>query len=559
MIKRLYTFLLVLISISLNAQVAYQHVSDRDIYLFLEELASIHVIDVATVVKPYSRNKIAGYLHKASLKRDKLSRAQNSRLNNFLQEYAMELNRLKTGQGQLVKRDSSVSVHLFPPEVSYRDTFFSALIRPVYGIRYFSSTNENFWASYGGAEAISYAGDSWSIYASLRDNYQAGQRLSQPTYLTQEFGGTYKSLTGGGQGGEFSEMRGGITWSWSWGSLGLVKEHIVWGDNQNGSNIFSGRTPSFPMIKLNMNPADWLEFNYYHGWLVSEAIDSVNSIFPETGNARTVHRTKYIAANMFTIKPFKRFHFSVGNSIVYGDMDVQPAYLIPFLFYKSVVHTVHWGSSFQNNALFANVSIRSIKNLHLYATAFVDEFSIKRVGDPDRNNFTSYKTGLSLTNWPVRNITVGGEYTFTKPITFLHDEPTTSFESNRYNLGHYLQDNAEEFFATIRFNPVSTLQLSASWTYARKGKYYQYIRGMQDPRVDELDVLEEITWDSRRVEFMVQYSPFPNTRFFGKFLANNTQGYDVDGRSSQDYLDLFSPPYLHGETYTFELGFGMGF
>ncbi|MFO8023083.1 MAG: hypothetical protein R6U65_11495, partial [Perlabentimonas sp.] len=101
--------------------------------------------------------------------------------------------------------------------------------------------------------------------------------------------------------------------------------------------------------------------------------------------------------------------------------------------------------------------------------------------------------------------------------------------------------------------------LSASWTYARKGKYYQYIRGMQDPRVDELDVLEEITWDSRRVEFMVQYSPFPNTRFFGKFLANNTQGYDVDGRFSQDYLDLFSPSNLHGETYTFEFGFGIGF
>jgi hypothetical protein len=550
---------IIVFTFALKGQVAYQHVSDRGIYTFLDELATMHIIDISTTIKPYSRKQIANYLLIASESNEKLSRTQKVWLNQYLTEYAMEGDNLKEGKWPIIKRDSTLSVHFLLPEVAYRDTFFSALIRPIYGFRYFTGTNADFFTTYGGAEAISYLGKSWSVYASLRDHYQDGQRLAQPSFLTQEQGGTYKSLTLGGPGGEFSEMRGGITWSWRWGSLGIIKDHLIWGDNQNGSNIFSGRTPSFPMIKLYMNPAKWLEFNYYHGWLVSEAVDSVNSIFPVDGRPRTIQRRKYIAANMFTVKPAKHLNVSFGNSIVYGDMDVQLAYLIPFFFYKSLVHTVHWGTSFQNNALFFNVSTRQIKHLHLYATCYIDEFSIKRVVDPNRNNFIGYKGGFSLAHWPVRNVIVGSEYTFTKPITYLHDEPTTSFESNRYNLGHYLKDNAEEFFATIRIYPVSTLQFSASYTLARKGNYYEYIRGMSNPRIDELPVLEDITWESESWVFSVQVNPFPNLMVFAKFSLNDVQGYDVDERTAQQYLNMFSAPYLHGKTRVIEVGFGMGF
>lgn len=519
----------------------------------------MHLVDVSTAVKPYSRHLIAAFLQQAQEQWSQLSFAQRSRLEMYQKEYAMELGKLKTGGWQLHGRDSTLSVHLLPPEVAYRDTFFSALIRPVYGYRNFSGGQKNFWATYGGAEAIAYMGNSWSIYASLRDNYQSDQRLAQPTWLTQEQGGVYKGQTGGGRGGEFSEMRGDITWQWNWGTVGLVKDHVQWGDHQNGSNIFSGRTPSFPMIKLHMHPAKWIEFNYFHGWLVSEAIDSLRSVFPEEGTARRVNRPQYIAANMFTLKPFDRLHISLGNSIVYGDMEVQPAYLIPFLFYKSVAHTMHWGASMQNSAMYINVSSRQIKHLHLYATYFVDEFSIARVNNPDRHNFTGFKGGFSLTDWPLRNIFLGTEYTFTNPITYLHDEPTTSFTSNRYNLGHYLQDNAEEFFAQLRVYPGGALQLGMSYTYARKGNHYEYIRGRRNPRIDELPVLEDITWTKSQLSFEALAHPLPNLRVFARFIVSDIQGYEADGEEAQYYLNLFSPEYLHGKNNVLELGFGMGF
>jgi hypothetical protein len=541
------------------SQTAWQHVSDRGIYQFMDELAGMHIIDISTTVKPYSRKDIAAALDAAEAQWTRLTLSQRSRLEQYTKEYAMERGELKRGGWQIFQRDSTHSTFLLPPEVAYRDSLFNIVIRPVYGYRNFSGGNQNFWATYGGAEAISYLGSNWSVYVSLRDNYQADQKLAQPTFLTQEQGGTYKAQTGGGMGGEFSEMRGGITYNWRWATIGLVKDHIQWGDNQNGSNIFSGRTPSFPMIKLHANPAPWLEFNYYHGFLVSQEVDSARSYFVDQGYHRTVMRQMYVAANMITLKPLKRLHFSFGNSIVYGDMNVQPAYLIPVFFYKSVVHTIHWGTTFQNSAMYFNLSSRQIKHLHLHATYFIDEFSIRRVGDPNRHNFTGFKGGFSLTDWPVRNVVLAGEYTYTNPITYLHDEPTTSFQSNKYNLGHYLQDNAEEIFASIRIYPVSTLELTASYLQARKGNYYQYIRGARDPRIDEMPVLEEITWQNNSICFGALFRPVSNIRVFAKYTLSDIRGFEVDSRSAQYYLNLFSPSYLHGKHNILELGFGMGF
>lgn len=559
--KQLFSglFLGILFVLNLQGQTAWQHVSDKGIYRFMDELASMHVIDINTAIKPYSRKDIALALQQADGKRHHLTRSQQARLDHYLSEYALELGELKVERWQLYQKDSVLSVHLLPPEVVWRDSLFRIVMRPVYGYRNISGGNTDFWTSWGGVEATAYIGDNWSVYTSLRDNYFSGQKLSQPTWLTQEQGGTHKAQTGGGDGGEFSEMRGGITYNWSWGTIGLVKDHVQWGDNQNGSNIFSGRTPSFPMVRFHARPTHWIDFSYYHGWLVSQEVDSVRTYFSAEGTKRTVLRSMYIAANMVTLKPFKRLHFSAGNSIVYGDMPVQPAYLIPFFFYKSIVHTIHWGSTFQNSALYFNISSRNIPHLHLHATYFIDEFSIRRVTDPERYNFTSFKGGFSLTDWPVRNVVLTGEYTFTNPITFLHDEPTTRFRSNLYNLGHYLEDNAEEYFGSIRIYPWSTLELAASWVYARKGNHYQYIRGRRDPRIDALPVLDEITWKKNRLSFEASFRPITNIRLFLKYTLSDIQGFEVDDRPAQYYLDLFTSPYLHGSNNILEWGFGMGF
>ena len=94
-----------------------------------------------------------------------------------------------------------------------------------------------------------------------------------------------------------------------WGTFGIIKDNIVWGTNYAGSNIISNKAPSFPMITLKVKPVKWLEFNYIHGWLSSEVIDSAR-YYNAGADRRIVYHPKFIAANMFTITPFKKFNFS---------------------------------------------------------------------------------------------------------------------------------------------------------------------------------------------------------------------------------------------------------
>ena len=546
-------FLIILLpSCPAYTQTAYQHISDDNIYSFIDDLASLQLIDANTAIKPYSRVQIADWLMQADTQKEQLSRPQQARLRVFMQEYALEAGHLKTGKAILYEKDSTLSVHLLPPEVSWRDPFFRAVIRPVYGIRYFSSTNKSFYQSYGGLEGIGYAGSKWSGYASLRDNHNSFEPLAKPAYFTQEAGGHLKGVA------DYSEMRGGLTYTWKWGNFGLIKDHLEWGDNNNGSNILSGHTPSFAMVKLHLNPVKWLEFEYFHGWLVSQVIDSTRSYYTSTGDYRAVFRPKYIAANMYTFKPFKRLNISVGNSIIYSDMPVQPAYLVPFFFYKSVDHSLNDGIQNQNSSVFLNVSSRQVKHLHLYISVYVDEFAMERVTDPKKTNFVSYKGGFSVTGWPARDLFFATEVTRTTPLTYKHFIPATTFESNSYNLGHYLRDNSQDFFAVIRYSPWHTLQLKASYLFAMHGNEYQYVQNTSVP-VDEHPVLKDKTWTNNTLTLRAEMLPLPNIRVFAEYSYSNITGYDVDGKTAQYYLDLYTPKYLHGTANTLMVGFGLGF
>lgn len=550
-LKTVILFIILLATSLGYAQTAYQHISDENIYWFIDDLASLQLIEANSAVKPYSREQIAKWLTQADTQKVQLSKPQQARLRIFMQEYALEAGHLKTGKVTLFEKDSSVSLHLLPPEVTYRDSQFRALIRPVYGIRYFGSTNEKFYQSYGGLEGIAYVGSKWSGYASLRDNHNSFEHLANPTYFTQEPGGNYK------EGNDYSEMRGGLTYTWKWGNFGLLKDHLQWGDANNGSNILSGHTPSFAMIKLHLEPVKWLEFEYFHGWLISQVIDSANSYATSNGY-RVVYRQKYMAANMFTFKPFKRLNVSVGNSIIYSDVPVQPAYLVPFLFYKSVDHTLNSGIENSNSQVFFNISSRQIKYVHLFVSIFVDEFNSKRVTDPKRTNFVSYKGGFSVTGWPVKDLSFATEFTRTTPLTYKHRIPATTYESNLYNLGHYLRDNSQDFYAMVRYSPWRTLQLKASYLVAVHGNEYQYDVTGPVP-VDEFPVLKDKTWTNNTFSFRTEMLPFTNIRVFAEYSYSKIIGYAVDGKSAQDYEDWYTAKYLHGKTNTLIVGFGIGF
>lgn len=552
-------FIIVLCTNSL-AQDIPVHIDHEAIYDFLDELANDKIIEINTVAKPYSRTFILEQLILAEKKQSAFSKRQLKELNYYLKIYALHKNidyNPYSGSAKIniYNDNSNFNSGVDPLGLFYKDSLFTFSLKPIWGIRYYTNQIDPVRHTWGGAEAYGTIGKNWSVYFNLRDNYQT-QILAFPQYFSQSEGGNYKINEGGREGGDYSEMRGGITYAWNWGSLGLVKDHLQWGNNYNGANIFSGRTPSFGMIKLHLAPAKWFDFNYYHGWLVSEVIDSSRSYYTSNGDWRGIYRDKYIAANIYTFKPFKNFYFSLGNSIIYSDVNPQIAYLIPFLFYKSIDHTINHGIDNQNSQMFGDFSFRMIKHLHIYGSMFIDDFSFTRINNDERQNFMGYKLGSKLSNWPLKNTYLTFEYTKTNPIVYKHRVPSTTFESNKFNLGHYLRDNSKEYYVNLGLKPLRGLKIEISYLNAKHGNEYQYTDGNE---AELLPFMESVTWSNESYSLKILYEFISEAYLYFDFTASNIQGYDVDELPAQYYLDLYTPPCFQGKNNTLTIGFNIGF
>jgi hypothetical protein len=553
--------LLLSLGLTTSGQEVYHHINNTSVYEFLDEMATLKVIDINTPIRPFSRHFIAKKLNDAYAKRDELSKRQQKELDFYLQDFIKEgairgtaktehksdidfiWKGLKRGDVfPLRKRDKRWDLFY------YKDSLFTFSVNPIIGGQGWVNDSALNYHRFYGAEFHGYLSKYVGIYANMRDN-QVTRRIAETTHITQRPGAVYKGTNK--LLGDFSEMRGGITLNFKWATLGLIKDNFKWGDGYNGSNIFSGRSPSPGQLKLSLRPVKWLSFEYVHAWLASDVLDSTNS-YINGSRVREVMRPKYLAANMYTVTPTKRLNISVGNSVVYSDQSPHPSYFIPFFFYKALDHSTNGGGVGANNRgqnaqMFFNVSSRQIKHLHLYASVFIDEISFGNMFNPAKqSNLMSFKAGLRLTNPFKAPVSLILEYTRNNPIVYRHHIPTTSFENNSYNMGHYLGDNSEEYYVGIKSRPMSRLRADVGFVYARKGPEIPYTTGADGKG---LKFMESVEWKRVAVEFRTSYEFLHDGNIFVEYQYQNIKGVKKD---------VYTPSIFQANPHTISFGLMFG-
>ncbi len=536
-----------------RTQIVYEHVSNKNIYDFIDELANLKIIELNSVVKPYSREYIANKLEGARGSTDEMNKRQQEELAFYLNAFRAEIDSLPDYPQKIniFKKTDNLTFAWNPLGLFYKDKLFTFSLEPIWGIEYFYNENEGMYHSWGGLKATAYVGKHWGFYASLRDNSET-IKISDPEYFTQRGGGgNYKGSSSGGV--DYEEMRGGIVYSWKWGSFGLIKDHVNWGNNYHGTNIFNDRPPSIAQITLRMKPAKWFELNYFHGWLVSMVVDSNASYYYMRDNTlqyRETYRPKYLAANMLTFTPWKRLNISIGNSIVYSDMNPHPAYFIPFMFYKAIDHMINSGIDNQNSQMFFDVSSRQIKHLHLYGTFFIDEFKKSRIYTSDEHNFWSMKLGVKESGLLVDNLSVTFEYTMSMPITYQHYVPTLTFASNYFNFGHYLRDNSQEFYLAAEYKLIRGLHFKAAYTFAQHGDDFDYADGAHE--AVRTPFLENITWQNQELSLSARWEFISNSYLYLEYIYSDVSG-------DEEQVKKYTPEYFRGVHNTISAGFNLGF
>ena len=516
----------ILFSLLAMGQMVPHPLQNTGVYRFIDELAAAGVINVNQVVKPYSRKEIADWLSQAKERPDLLTSRQVAELEFYMRDFGKET-------GEYGSRGKRLDL------LHYSDDLYSITVNPIAGGEIFSNSSGEAWYARNGAEAHATIGN-LGIYASLRDNHEK-PLLGGPDYLSRRRGGHIKLGT------DWSDMRAGITYSWKWGSVALVNDGVQWGSGYNGTNIFSGDFPPFFQYRLNLRPVKWLELSYFHGSLKSMEVDSARSYWVTNSygtSYRRVYHTKHIAANMITFMPFEKLHISGGNSIIYSDYGINPVFLIPVLFFKSVDHSMNSGIDNMNSQMFIDISSKQIKNLHLYATMFIDELSVYRFYKPDEWNFFSYKAGAALYNLPADNLVIIAEFTYNYPLTFQHYVPTLTFETNRYNMGHYLKDNSREWYFALGYRPVRTLDLKLWFSDAVRGPDYTLAGGS---RVGN-PPLESIEWSNRSFGFNADYQVLNDMYVWMSVVRSDVSGDEA-----------LMPDFYRGVKTTVNAGVTVGF
>ena len=559
---------LVAVLLPLHAQRIPQAIEYTEIYDFLEELTTDGVIRSNAAIKPYTRDHIAALLAEAQTKDSLLNRRQKDDLQFYLQDYALELDTLPTyysyGHRHVTQWITDVSnLSLADPSLHIltKDKIFKFRLRPILGMDLSYNTNGLLMHRWYGAEIQMDIAHHLSIWGSIRDNSWSGQgvngsRITKPGYLNNLAGVQYKEAN---YGGDFSDSRGGISlYAW-WGSIGVQRERIQWGDAQHCSNILSAHNPAVPMITLQLTPCKWFQFDYFHAWLVSNVIDSTY-YYEENYKDGVTKRNyrpanKFMAANMFTFMPCKYVQFSFGNSIIYAERNVQAAYFIPIAFYKSLDHLLTKGLSTenQNSQAFGTLTVRPTDHLRLYGSVFVDEFKLARLKkDNPQHNLVSYLVGFNWSNWPLKGLSLRGEFMRANIATYEHSIKVLDFTSNSYYMGHYMGSNAQSIFVQLSYRPTRSLRLTLDYTRDTKYTAYDYIRGDIKNIISQKPYINPI-WENDELKFRAVYEVFNNCYAHVDLAYNNARAYGTTD------INSYSPVYLQGKNVTFTCGLSFGF
>ena len=350
-------FLVTLIlSSMLSAQGVFEPVNS-DIYNFLKTLSVKGIITYDYEIKPLPRIEIARKLLEADKQTLQMTGIEKELLTFYLQDFQHEINLIENDFKSDIKPEFIIAekdrrIRLF--EYAAKD--FSFLADPMLSLSLQSIAGENLFVRRNGFSFYGYALDNWAYSLNFYDNEESGNNLDITKDLTPERGTSVTKIKENAF--EYDFVNASVAYYWNNGSISLGKEYFNIGSGITGDVILNDKAPSFPFIRLDYKPVDWLRFFYFHGFLVSNVPDSSTYRYSQVDDRNSISDVpKFMAFHTLSFYPSDNFSFTLGESIVYSE-NLQPIYLIPVMFFRVADHYLSRdNSSASGNAqLFADAS-----------------------------------------------------------------------------------------------------------------------------------------------------------------------------------------------------------
>lgn len=439
-----------------------------EIDAYLARMAQKGLVTYHDNIKPLDRKYVMNLLDSLRLKVSKLSNIEKKELAFYLREFYFDRYALKPVM-HVVGLDAEKRLRAF----SYRDSNFHLAIDPLFFYEY-ESKNQKIVSRLGaGAQIMGYAGKHFGFQLQFRElnergNFDSIRNENEAPGIIRKDTATKGILN-------HNQLRVALNYTFKQGNLVAAYDQLTWGYGESGKIVLSDKAPSFPMIRLNYHPTQWLRFHYMHAWLQSGILDSAKTY--STGNTvfngeRQIYVPKFLATHSLQIIPTKGLDIHLGETITYSDK-LDPAYLIPVMFFKGYDNMKFNDNilSGANGQLFAQVSSRNhIPNTHIYSTLLIDEIRISELWNRARSrNYFAYNMGINITDPGLKYLTLFAEYTRVKPFVYRNLIPAQNFTHNNFPLGDWMGNNADRLIIGFRYTPLPRLKLQGRYMFMRKG------------------------------------------------------------------------------------------
>ena len=470
---KLSFFCLIIFNFSIYSQSIYEPVYNNDIYNFIDGLSHRGLIEFFNDIRPVSRLNIADKLLSVKVIKDKLSETENERLNFYMKEYSFEV--------KYLNKDTSTISSFFSSSKKERFNFykfysriFTLVADPVLGLTY--DLSKKIYHQFNGIQLYGRISDNWGYYFNYRDNLERGDNLDRRKSFSPIIGVIVSKSASNRI--EYSETRGGISYGWKWGMLTAAKDFIHIGSSSQSSVILSDKAPSFPYIRLEVSPVDWFRYDFIHGWLNSDLIDS--STIRYTGVTSTYENRsvtyssipKYYVGHSISVSPFNNWWLTIGESIIYGNQ-IKYIYFLPvFLRLADHYNSMSGGEKGDNAQIFFNTSYiwQAIKS-KLYFSLYIDELSPESLFSGGNNAQVYAATfGGKFTNplWKDNYLTL--EYNAVLPYSYMNADPLNSYASSGYTLGTWIGSNAVQIYAEMEQYLPYMINVKGYYNYVIKGE-----------------------------------------------------------------------------------------
>ena len=477
-------FVLFLLVLSFIAKHTYSQTiwenKNVEAHAYLARMAQKGFIQFNDIIQPIERTKIANALFQLSQQRTSLTSIELKELDFYLQEYNQDLiadSLIKNEIGFFVK-DAYKRPRMF--FIHTKD--FTMNLDPNVSTNFIVGGSQNITQVSNGLNLWGKVGKKWGYQIMYRDVTELGTvrdfyTVNKLDFRRQE-AKTGIILVGLNDDRKInhSDIRATISYSFKNGSISFGKDQIVWGYGENGRIVLSDRAPSFPLIRLDYNPIKWLRFNYFHGWLNSEIVDSTKT-YPTynggvSGDIRIINRQKFIASHTLQFNFKKGLDLAIGESIIYSDQ-LDPGFLIPINLFKiydnnKSNYLINAGS---NGQYFLQLSSRNqIKNTHLYGSLFIDEIRLASIFNKAKSrNQLGYTIGGSVTDYFTPYLTLGAEYTRVNPFVYNNLIPAQTYTQFNYPLGDWMGSNFHRKMIFARYNYLPKLKFYTRFQFMNKG------------------------------------------------------------------------------------------